>query len=353
MKNRIDFLDGMRGVAILLVIAFHAYTRWTDLVPYGESYAEIPLFHYGWLGVQLFFLISGFVIFMSLERSRSFFHFVKKRWTRLFPAMAVVSMLVYLTFPFFSDGPSNAPTPVDLIPGLTFLDPRWWSAWLGIPVKSLEGPFWTLYVEFKFYIIAALLYFFAGRRFVVPALTGMYLLALAATLFHHLPDFSFLHVLKELSDQASFEHFGWFASGAAFYLYYRTKSPRWLVAAWLVGLAAVAILRDAHSLIPPLYGTSLLTLFGLSMSFAPVQTFLRNPLFLFLGFVSYPLYLIHENAMISLTVKLSRIFPQIPGYLYPWIAIASLLPLTWFIAKHVEPRLKRLLLRVVPPREET
>ena len=53
--NRIQFLDGLRGIAILLVICFHSYTRWPKFVPYGHQFSDFYLFKYGYLGVQLFF----------------------------------------------------------------------------------------------------------------------------------------------------------------------------------------------------------------------------------------------------------------------------------------------------------
>ena len=71
--KRIEFLDGLRGLAILLVIFFHAFVRWPNIVPYGSSYSDFIFFKYGYLGVELFFLISGFVILMSLEKNKHFF----------------------------------------------------------------------------------------------------------------------------------------------------------------------------------------------------------------------------------------------------------------------------------------
>ena len=71
MKHRIEYLDGQRGLAILLVVLFHAYARWPERVPYHDAYANIPVFAYGWVGVELFFLVSGFVILMTLERCSS------------------------------------------------------------------------------------------------------------------------------------------------------------------------------------------------------------------------------------------------------------------------------------------
>ena len=66
-RGRLAYLDGMRGVAILLVLLFHAFARWPDLVPYGDQYQSVPLFRVGFIGVNLFFIISGFVILMTLE----------------------------------------------------------------------------------------------------------------------------------------------------------------------------------------------------------------------------------------------------------------------------------------------
>ena len=94
VKNlRIKHIDGLRGIAILVVVFFHAYSRWTNLIEsQKESFLE-SFFQYGFYGVHLFFIISGFVIIMSLERSEKFFNFLYKRWLRIFPAMLAVSLL--------------------------------------------------------------------------------------------------------------------------------------------------------------------------------------------------------------------------------------------------------------------
>jgi len=122
---RIKYLDGLRGIAILLVLFYHAYSRWIAIVPYGDQYADFPLFKFGWLGVQLFFLISGFVIFMPLDKTANFKSFIYKRWLRLFPAMLLGSILIYVSVPFFLNRPNGIPDLINLLPGLTFIDPSW------------------------------------------------------------------------------------------------------------------------------------------------------------------------------------------------------------------------------------
>src|SRR4051812_33781688 len=164
MKNRIEYLDGHRGLAILLVVAFHAYARWPELVPYGNAYGNVPLFKYGWLGVELFFLVSGFVILMTLENCANAREFLGRRWLRLFPGVCVCSLLIFFTAGVFFERPDGAPSAASLLPGLTFIEWSWWQSALGVRVKPLEGGFWSLYVEAKFYIIATVVYFWRGRN---------------------------------------------------------------------------------------------------------------------------------------------------------------------------------------------
>ena len=117
--KRIDYLDAIRGIAVWLVVLYHAYARYEHF-PYGFEYASFPLLKYGYLGVELFFLISGFVILMTLERSRSFINFLYKRWLRLFPAMAIVTLLFYVGYYLFCE---KWIPYYNLLPGLTFTEP--------------------------------------------------------------------------------------------------------------------------------------------------------------------------------------------------------------------------------------
>src|SRR5450631_2490401 len=100
--ERIDILDGLRGVAVLAVIGFHYFSRWTfplnekNLYPYGDVFAHVPFFRFGYLGVNLFFLVSGFVITLTLARCNSSREFFVKRFSRLMPAMVLASSATFL-----------------------------------------------------------------------------------------------------------------------------------------------------------------------------------------------------------------------------------------------------------------
>ena len=157
--NRIKFLDGLRGIAILLVVLYHAYTRWGVILPYKNKFSEIFVFKYGYLGVELFFLISGFVILMSLEKCSSFPQFIYKRWVRLFPGMLVATIIIFFSASFFIERPLGIPKSESIISGLLFVEPSWINLLFGTHLSSLEGSFWSLFVEFKFYVLFGLAYF--------------------------------------------------------------------------------------------------------------------------------------------------------------------------------------------------
>jgi peptidoglycan/LPS O-acetylase OafA/YrhL len=138
--SRLAWLDGLRAVAVLLVVYAHL-TRYvfTDLrAVTGER------LHAGTAGVMLFFLVSGYIIPASLERHGDLRAFWRSRACRLYPLYLAV-ILVLLPFAW----------PVDLIAHATML-PFFLDVPLATPV------FWTLSFEMAFYLLVSCL--FAVRR---------------------------------------------------------------------------------------------------------------------------------------------------------------------------------------------
>src|SRR5579864_8086350 len=84
-EQRIESLDSLRGLAVLMVLFFH-YTCRFQPAYYGYPSRPAIALPFGNLGVQLFFVISGFVITMTLVRCESQFEFLWKRFARLYPA---------------------------------------------------------------------------------------------------------------------------------------------------------------------------------------------------------------------------------------------------------------------------
>lgn len=334
---RIYFLDGLRGVAILLVICFHAYARWPKNLPYSDHFADFPIFKYGYLGVQLFFLISGFVILMSLEKSKKFSKFIYKRWLRLFPSMLIATFLIYMTANFFYERPAGLPKLISVLPGLFFIEPSWIKIITGINIELLEGAFWSLFVEFKFYVIFGLLYFFTGKKKAIVGIFSMFLLSMIAGKLR-------INELIYFSDLFSFEFFCWFASGALSYLYFIEKKKIYIMLSVIVcSLEIFKYRNDFHEII---FLVILSGTFFLPVYFEKIRFLFKNSLVQFFGLVSYPLYLIHENAMVSMICKINKNSDTIPHILLPIIPMIILSVISYFIVKIVEPFVTRNILKV-------
>ncbi|MDC8757610.1 acyltransferase family protein [Janthinobacterium fluminis] len=331
MTNRINYLDGHRGLAILLVIGYHVFSRWSELVPYGAQFANIPLFKAGWVGVQLFFLISGFVILMTLEKCQGARDFLYRRWLRLFPAMLICALLIYLTAGFFHERPAGMPPASSLLPSLTFIEPQWWESLLGSSPGYLEGSFWSLYVEVKFYVFSALVFYAFGREKLIYAIFGAYGLAIGVAMANAHIEHAYLAALHAGLTQLSFIHFGWFAAGAGFYLFHKSGARRWfwlsLAAALLsAGLAAEPSLKHAMA------AMAIAVLFAVSVASKKIQSALNNRLLVTMGAISYPLYLLHENMLISMVIKLGKMGWSIPPILLPALPLLLLCVAAYVIA---------------------
>ncbi|WP_374575560.1 acyltransferase family protein [Phenylobacterium sp.] len=344
--RRIQFLDALRGLSILTVVIHHAFDGWPHLVPYGRAYADIFVIKNGWLSVELFFLISGFVIFMSLEKADSLKDFAIKRWLRLFPAMLVCSVIIFATAPLFPERPHGAPTLASLLPGLTFISPEVYDA-LGLHVRPLEGVFWSLYVEVAFYAVIGLAYLYLGRLKSIGVLLAMFALAVALNL-----DNSWLAGLigahgaalaVKALDLTGALYYGWFAAGVFGYLYFTTRKAQWAALGLAVGvIAAFTVYLTTASIsgfVKHAEGTAvaLVLFFFATLAWRPLQNALSIRPLLMLGFASYPLYLIHENIMIALIVKLGHVHAAWVHWINPLAPMLAVIVLGWLIARYLEP----------------
>jgi len=278
--------------------------------------------------VKLFFLISGFVIFMTLDRTTSMKIFICKRWLRLFPAMVVVSVLIFLTSSIFFERPLGIPEPISLLPGLMFLDPSWLKHIIGYNIQPLEVAFWSIYVEFKFYVIAAIVYYGLGRKYLVPSLVFAYTLHLLVELLS-LVSIDIL-ILTKIVVGMSLSHFGWFAAGAFFYWDCEKKNSNvfGILGMAVTLIACVDLAKDFRELV---FSIGVVSIFIFSFKVELLRRFLENRVFIFYGIISYPLYLIHENMMISMIIKYSSFFPYVPSIVYPFIALVFVSALSFCV----------------------
>ncbi len=362
MKDRIAFLDGHRGLAILLVVGFHAFSRWATRIPNGDCCAHFPLFEFGWLGVELFFLLSGFVILMTLDRCERATVFFRRRWLRLFPAMLACSLIIYCSAPLFRARPEGAPSLDSLLPGLVFMDLAWLQKIFRHPIQPLEGAFWSLYVEVKFYVFAALVYYRFGRETLVKSLVGIAGFALCVRLLRLVSSNGLVSHLDLLAQDFAINYWFWFAAGAACYMYRQTGRVEWfrLALGCIVGGACeLGATEQGFRLGNLVGGIAIGAVFAVSIRSERVQAFLSSRFLQLMGFVSYPLYLLHENMLVSSLVKIAPRLPREWFPLLPLAMLALLAALAFLVARYVEPVLKTGLARVflrlrspVPPPAE-
>ena len=120
-RSRLAALDGLRLVAAFAVLAYHysgIYTPHWGAAPHVEFPTLNELSRYGFLGVELFFMISGFVILMTAY-GRTIESFTASRVARLFPAYWVAIALTFTLQQFWRDG--RQPELVEALVNLTMI----------------------------------------------------------------------------------------------------------------------------------------------------------------------------------------------------------------------------------------
>lgn len=269
-KDHILIINSLRGLAATAVCFYHfVYTT----LDYVDSEILLNIFQYGKRGVQLFFIISGIVIPLSMIKSdysyKNWKTFILKRFIRIEPPylVAVFIGIAYLVLRNFIPGAAE----VDLTPSITEIILH-----LGYLIPFFENMdwvnpvFWTLAVEFQYYIALSLLFpllkgKLAGRILFYGLFIGGGFFALPYDFFPHwspyfLVGISYILWKKEVIQNIEF---GVLCLVLAPVIYY-------LLGAVDLGIAFVALLLIHY--------------------FASFKTKLT----LFLGEISYSLYLLHS-----------------------------------------------------------
>lgn len=341
--QRIKAIDGLRGLSIILVLLYHAYSRWADLLPWAAQYRYFIVFEHGGLGVNLFFIISGFVIFMTLHNCTTFAEFLYRRWLRLFPAMCLATTLIYASSEWLWERPVGALNVRDTLPGLLFVDPFIVNKLFALNSKVIEGAFWSIFVEVKFYLIFGALYFIQKTRallYLSLLFFGTWVCVNTSTAMFESRE----ELVFALTKVFSLHHMGWFLIGALLYQAYSRHSLKSLAGS--VCVLPFAIVADSgKSAEIFLVCLVLYAVFVATLVHEAVARLFSSRLFLFWGFISYPLYLIHQNMAVALTIKTRHYFPELPGLSTPLPGLIGIVVISYCIARYGEPWLRRLLAR--------
>jgi peptidoglycan/LPS O-acetylase OafA/YrhL len=152
---------------------------------------------------------------------------------------------------------------------------------------------------------------------------------------------AYLNIMREIMFWLSAKYFGWFATGAIFYKYYQNKNRAVLLFALLVGLLSAFAENTQFGV--RVCGSLIVLFFAISIINGKINLFLSNKLFIFIGFISYPLYLLHENITVSLIIKLEKLLPAMPAIMLPIIPILAVILFSSMVAYYIEPMTKKII----------
>lgn len=305
-RRRLDELDALRGIGAIAVVIYHYTTRFHEKFP---DAGHVPFdFIGGDYRVLLFFAISGFAIFFTLDRIRDAADFVANRAVRLFPAYWT-AMLLTLAVEHLGHVTSLYVPTVAVIANISMLE-----GFVFLP--AVDGAYWTLTVEIGFYVSIMLLWLVRGKhgagegtgiRRLEPALAGW--LGIKWLLFFW-PDMPERIVMLLVLRYVPF-----FIIGMLSYRIWtgqrtwREQAPYFALVLLTIGVIETPDLLAAGGLLVLCF-------------WAMLRGYLRflcvAPL-LWLGGISYSLYLVHENIGFVIMLKASAM-----GF-DPWVGFITAL----------------------------
>ena len=300
--HRLTQIDGLRAIAALSVVAFHYTTRFDQVFHHvAPTGFELPL---GYLGVNLFFAISGFVIYLTLDGIRAPLDFVISRFSRLFPTYWIAVALTW---------------SIVAIVGLPGYGVTWKEAFINLTmlqsffsVRDVDSVYWSLQVELLFYVWMLVLWVLGLLRHSAAICVGWVAIAGAAT---------FVEIVLGMKVSFALKHFlllewiPWFVLGMIAYVTLRERTFGLKYgSAVVVAIAAIAARNNTPSTILAV------AVFGIvwAASRRKLRLLEWKPL-VFFGMISYPLYLVHEQIG---WIIITKVEAQLAA---PWIAILAAL----------------------------
>lgn len=332
--TRFEEIDALRGLAAMCVMVSHY--SWYCVKSFQEAPFGFELHTiYGFYAVQLFFIISGFVISLTLEKCSNWRDFAFSRLSRLYPAYwaALTLMVVVEHFAF-----GETPWIGGYAANLTMLQ-----EFVGLP--NLDGVFWSLTVEVAFYAIMAII-FTTGLLPRIEVVAAIWLVV--ACLWSLVDQYLGIALPPFLPRYLILRHVPYFVAGIMFYRIAAMGQTRLRVALILAALAAAGWIDGLWDRDVPAVGwvdgverlgvaALLFTIFGLAV--AGKLRFAVSPLTLWLGGISYSLYLSHRNLGFSMLSRLHELGVPV------WLAFTMTLLMALMLAACLTYLVERTCLR--------
>ncbi|WP_084958341.1 acyltransferase family protein [Thermoactinospora rubra] len=355
--GRLAELDLLRFLAALLVLAFHYLVAFASV--WGERPSELfpalaPLAGLGILGVELFFMISGFVILMTVW-GRGLGSFAWSRFVRLYPAYWLsLAAVVAVTALAAVKGPDARLDAGEYAVNATMVQRLF-----GVP--DANGVYWSLWAELRFYLLMALMVLVGITYRRILAFMACWLAAAAVVEWSPqlgsllgLEWLAGLETTKLVTEAVMPRYAPYFVAGMALYLIRRHGSAwlPWLmvVAGWVMALHAALErvggriakagfkampVTDAGVIVTITLIFAVMSLVALGLLRLPASRALTG-----LGGTTYPLYLFHTPVAVALIPALRD---AMPPWLLATLTTLAAIGLSYLVYACVERPIQRLL----------
>jgi peptidoglycan/LPS O-acetylase OafA/YrhL len=223
-------------------------------------------------------MISGFVILLSLENTKNVKQFIIKRFFRLYPTYWLALIITFIFVQSFGLSGREISFKEFLLNFLMFH---------GVfNIKDVDGVYWSLLYELKFYLLVAIFLYFNKLNDIVKFLNAVLLLNIIFISLH-LNDFLFYKIFKKI---LFLDYLMYFAAGIGFYKMYKQEIKFETILLIILSFANALLYNNFHNLfmVFVLFIIFLLLLTNFKKIF-------RIKILIFLGEISYALYLLHQN----------------------------------------------------------
>lgn len=365
-------VDGLRGIAILLVLWYHAPFLFRDLPDFSAQQPPWELLGVigrmslgGWMGVDLFFVISGFLITSILIRMRdgggSSWVFWGRRGLRIFP-LAMLYLLVLFVLTWLGD-------PLKMLPH--FEGWTWYALYLGNIHIALYGwqplavmILWSLAIEEQFYLVWPLLVRACRRHRLLWWSGGIMAVApVIRAIMLSVADYPATYVFT----LCRFDALAAGAVMAGIFANHKWQAEAARLCKRLAPFAVVVMLMTCFVPFSPSLPQTrpwLFSVFGyswLAISFAvilgasldargPIRAALTTPLLMFLGKRCYGLYIWHVLIAGFVTAGLQPLPVGLPVHILLWLGVLLIVAtVSWLLFEEPILRLKQFLPYVEKP----
>ncbi len=365
MENRVKELDGLRGIAVVLVMALHLFKRAGYFTEHPVLEGIITVSTVGWVGVDIFFTLSGFLITSILLKSKTDEHYFKnfyvRRALRIFPLYYAAILFVLFLAPKVEEEFTNQLSTA--LPIMLLYQQNWALLFKGFYITQYLGITWSLAIEEQFYLIWPFIVYKLDREKLVKFSIGYIAVSIIGRTLGTLlwPDLGQSSTFFYYTSFARFEEMLFGGLLAAFLTYDGAleKVKRYALPLFLASFTVFVALHllslpgsphPEHASLPLTLGgyttAALFTLglIGIFITHPPENLFRRffsNPVLTFLGKYSYSMYLFHMTAALILLDVFwhSELRGWKPFFLYPlsvYIVTIVIAWLTWhLLEKHI------------------